>query len=264
MSLGITNRKIKDRDNKNNSILWILKNIWYKNNEDKYEPKYDFLNNVEYKKIRALIWKPENMNVIWTGSNAIIIDHPFKEDTVIKISKPWWDNLKKEIQAHYYFYTILNKLKLANLVDSRIKIPYIKIGLDENFFEMEKIKWQSVVNIYYKQKYKNKLKHYSDDVLQNISDEDFEQILINEEIRDKPRVMNYDKTKGDKMFDELYDYADRILTPLWFWTATQLLEDCWLQHRDMHPWNVMVDNEANIYIIDFWRVKIDESKINNI
>ena len=148
------------------------------------------------------------------------------------------------------------------MINEKIKIPKIRYWADKMYFEMEKIVWQSVVNMFYKEKYKKELAWIPKDLLDTISDEKFADLLEEKWISDIPRVLNYDQTNWKKMFDELYKYAEDTLTPLWFWTATLYLEEFWLQHRDMHPGNVMIDKNKNVYIIDFWRVRINREKTN--
>lgn len=44
-----------------------------------------------------------------------------------------------------------------------------------------------------------------------------------------------------------------------WWTpldkAITSLRESWVIHNDLHPWNIMIDREWNIYIIDFWRIR---------
>ncbi len=64
----------------------------------------------------------------------------------------------------------------------------------------------------------------------------------------------------DKLSELLWNtYKIRRETGKTWWTpldnAIKTLWKNWIAHNDLHPWNIMIDRNWNIYMIDFWRIK---------
>lgn len=208
---------------------------------------------------QEFLWENLSINdIIGEWTQAIIIQHPSDISVVIKIAKPWKvDDLMLEYRNHKKMYEAWMEWILEWKIDKKIRIPQIKIWKRWDYFSMEKIQWQSLHT-------KTLLEHYK----HKIPPEDFTGLS---ELTDA-KVRNYLKTTYallDYSLDlVIEDHSGELLAELlWFsytwrveWIplreALNYLEGKGMVHRDLHPGNIMLDKNENIYIIDFWRAKI--------
>jgi thiamine kinase-like enzyme len=168
-----------------------------------------------------------------------------------------------EVDNHNTFYSTLRKLKQRWLINEKIKVPKINDYGSMNYFEMEKVNWISLANYYYKIKFKDKLNKYDDEYIDDLNDLELKKLFKKVWVKDIPEQMNEDQKEWDKMYAELYKFSEKFLEPYWFWLAMMIMEELWILHKDLHPWNLMIDKDKNVYIIDFWRVYID-NYLNNL
>jgi serine/threonine protein kinase len=130
------------------------------------------------------------------------------------------------------------------------------------YFFMEKIEWQSLHSKTLINRFDLKLSLDEKQLIANMTDK-----WVREFIKKR---FKYDDSYLDMLLD---DYSSEYLQELlwntyeirkktWkvWWTpldnALNYLEKAWFYHKDLHPWNIMLDKNWNIYIIDFWRIKI--------
>jgi len=129
---------------------------------------------------------------------------------------------------------------------------------------MDKIEWQSLYWVTLREKYSHVLADESPEFLEILSDTQLERLLV-DEYNQYP--WGIQSTIEDWSWDYLWEalgmsyryrreHGTTWGTPLHI--ALEHLREQWLVHNDMHPWNIMVDNSWNFYIIDFWRVRITE------
>lgn len=221
-------------------------------------PKYSFL-----EKYKEVLWENLNINdIVWEGTQAIILKHPTNEKLVIKIAKPWdVDDIMREFHNHQLFYEKVKELKRQWLIDDKIKVPYVIWGEKSWYFFMEKVNWQSLYSKTLIDRFSNKL-----------TPQDLEHIW---KLEDK-QVREYLKKKfneTDSFLDQIIENysVDQLMELLWntykirretgkIWgtpldNALKILKDNWIAHNDLHPWNIMINRNWEIYMIDFWRIK---------
>lgn len=241
------------------SMKWlkVAEKLWEDNNL--YDIKeYSFL-----EKHKDILGEKLNINdIIWEWNNAIILKHPKKEDLVIKIAKPWEvDSLVNEFKNHNKFRKLLLDWKKENFIDNSISIPKITKWEKDWYFIMEKIEWQNLNTITLKNKLKNTFKDESNDFLNNLSDIELKWLLINKYWKSEKLL---EQIRIDYSWDLMWDLmwtSNEYFKKYWkkWWTSLQKAEqyfyDKWkLLHDDFHPWNIMIDKNWKIYIIDFGKV----------
>lgn len=228
---------------------WKL--IHFPNSSEIYA-KYSFL-----KGHREYLWNIRDSDILWEGNNAIVIKHPIKQDMVVKIAKPWKvDDLNIEIKNHRYAFDILEEGRLKWLVSHIVKIPEIYYSANDMkwYFNMERVLWQSVNTCCLRWQFKRRLINENKDFLDSLTDYEV-RLLLNKkyDISDKFIDMEIDDYSRLYLMDMLNDKN----CPL-SW-ALKYLMDNWAWHADLHPWNIMIDRNGYIYIIDMWRMHV---KIN--
>ncbi len=252
----------------------VLQEAWFESNEirtllekwicwkDKYpefinlydDPIYDYLSS--YKEI---LWENIDLsNVLWEWVNGIVLRYPI-DWTVIKIRKPWMhvDDIWIEISNHNKILLKLKELKWWDnpKIDKSIKVPKIR-EVDswylKTFFTMEKIDWQTLSSRIFRNEH-SWLKLENPDYLDTLTDR---------EIIDLMTEKYWSSTESLKKLREDYKwkYLDEWLDwPEWskLKTALKYLKESWIEHTDLHTWNIMIDKSWNIYIIDFWTAKVN-------
>nr|MDD3720419.1 phosphotransferase [Candidatus Gracilibacteria bacterium] len=221
-------------------------------------PKYSFLE--KYKEILG-----ENLNIndiVGEGTQAIILRHPTNEKLVIKIAKPGEvDDIMKEFHNHQLFHEKVKELKRQGLIDDKIKIPYVIGGEKSGYFFMEKVDGQSLYS-----------KTLIDRFSHKLSPEEIEQIgkLDDKQVREflKKNFKETDSYLDQIIEDYSVDKLSELLgntykirretgktggTPLD--NAIKTLGKNGIAHNDLHPGNIMIDRNGNIYMIDFGRIK---------
>jgi len=225
------------------------------------DPRFDYL--AEY---RDILWEITEADIIsdkWT--QAVIIQHPTDEWQIIKIAKPWEvDDLNIEFENHQRFYDIWEQGVINGDIPKNVIIPKVIKWDRDWYFYMDKIEWQSLYWVTLREKYSHVLVDESPEFLKMLSDTQLERLLL-DEYKQYPWWIQstIDDWSGDYLWEALWmSYSYRMEhwrtwgTPLHI--AIEHLREQWLVHNDMHPWNIMVDNSWNFYIIDFWRVRITE------
>jgi hypothetical protein len=177
------------------------------------------------------------------------------------IARPWEvDNIIKEFNNHELFYDNWKVWLKSWNINSKVRVPKVyKWDVDWSFV-MEKIEWQSLYSKTLIERFDKSLSLDDKDMLSRLSDKQ-----VREFLKDKL----WEKDSHLDMIIEDYS-RDQLTELLWtshtyrkkywkiWWTplsdTLKELNEKWISHADLHPWNIMLDNKWNTYIIDFWRI----------
>lgn len=225
------------------------------------DPRFDYLG--EY---RDILWDITEVDIVSNrGTQAIIIKHPTDEWQVIKIAKPGEvDDLNIEFENHQRFYEAWEQGIINWDIPQNVIIPKVIKWDRDGYFYMDRVEWQSLYWVTLREKYSHILVNEPLEFLQMLSDTQLERLLI-DEYKQYPWWIQatIEDWSGEYLWDALWtshsyrrEYWKIWGTPLHI--ALEHLREQWLVHNDIHPWNIMVDNSWNFYIIDFWRVRIIE------
>lgn len=211
-------------------------------------------------------------DIIWVWQDGIIVRWE-----IDGVSNKIWKNeegdrkLETEFTNHDMFNKGLYMWKKQWLIPDWIMIPDIHSSPSDTewIFSMEHIEdactlksfelkqiyaeeiWQRVKNIYYS-------KEEIDSFLNSLTDYQLEIFLIEECWVTKDHI----DILTSRWVDRLADLFPEKLEE--FKKALSYLESIWLVHDDLHNSNIMVSNDAErLYIIDFWKVKIDIVRARN-
>ena len=221
--------------------------------------KYPFLS-----KHKEFLWENLSINdVVWEWTQALIIKHPTESKLVVKVAKEWKvDDLTQEFNNHEIMFRIINEWNDKWLISQKIKVPMITKWEDAWYFIMEKVEWQSL--------YSKALIDYfwrwlpEEEILKmwNLTDNQLREYLkLNHKADDSFINMIIEDYSWDKLADLLWT-SNKYRSAHWkiWWTelstALDYIKKNWIMHNDLHPWNIMLDKNWNIYIIDFWRIKL--------
>lgn len=236
------------------------------NYKNLYE-KYDFLQNPEYDRLRGML-EEANRDVEYFGEgvNGFVIGHPMDEQKVIKIWKPGGHDINLEYEMHNDIVLSLNKMHENHLLDpdTKIRIPEVYKQMWENFFEMERVVWQTYKTEFYLTKYADELDEldYDFDYLSELTDSEVELVLDKHKLTKLPEpntmahseLSNLLDAEYTEWWDEFYETAEfeevRTVTELiGFWN----MDGAWkeLMIIDRNPGNIMKGRDGEIYLIDF-------------
>lgn len=237
--------------NWNNMIKlnWFEKeNYWFEKLFKQYpimENYKDYLENLS------------NLKVLWAWRYWIVIKDEVEwrvmkftlwtfDEESYWLSKTWNIvnlSIKKEQEIHDRFYRALNYWKEQWKISDSIHIPRIRDRTKNNdMYSMELIKWKS---LYFWSLYEQHEKHLIWLSVDNLTEHELENFLVKNcwlqiELHKQDAVKFLEK-RDPKKAEEL-----RI--------AKKYLKEAWLEHHDLHIWNVMIDSNWDLYIIDFWRI----------
>jgi hypothetical protein len=195
------------------------------------------------------------------------LKYPTNNKLVIKIAKGQnKDKLDIEFQSHKSFYDTLKQWKSDYpwQLSDNIVIPKVwRIFWKDWCFTIKKIEWQSIKTRFYIEYYKKEFKELwlDESYLKQLNDWEIKQIMRKNNLQYIIEPLNFEvyDYKNFDLTSKLIDYFSNFKkTDLWIELekTTTLLKEYWLEHTDLHPWNIMFWNNWKIYIIDFWRVGI--------
>jgi hypothetical protein len=193
--------------------------------------------------------------------------HPTNDSLVIKIAKEWKvDDIMQEYRNHRLFFDTWRKWIKNWELNLKARIPKVLAWEKDWYFYIEKIEWQSLYSKTLIDRFNNKLTIEDKNILLNLSDKQAREYL-------KKNFWESDSYLNMLIEDYSIDYLADLL-----WTSYQYrkkywkrwdtplsntldyLRKKWISHNDLHPWNIMLDKKWNVYIIDFWRIKLLNNK----
>lgn len=252
-SLWIWNEKVSKKE------IWKLENLW----PSAYE-KHPFLK--EYKEILWDIRESDIISEEW--KNAIIIRNLTNDNEVFKIARSEWekDSLIREFDNHNRFYNAWLEWRASWKIDKKIIVPYVKEWYNDSIIKMERIKWQSLDAKSLLKHFEKEFKDYkqkTDINLNSLTDSEIINILSEVYWKSKNEIIDWKNMYGWDMLKDIIWESKKHYDEYWkkWGTIFDIAEKyiSWehkLLHDDLHPWNILLDNEGNIYLIDYWRVTI--------
>jgi tRNA A-37 threonylcarbamoyl transferase component Bud32 len=154
-----------------------------------------------------------------------------------------------------FFYGMIGWLASGSIDDS-IRVPLIwndptvDTWLPEWVITMQTVKWRTLLYYAMLQELEWRFKTVDEMLLAKLTDEE---ILLQYFDGNKKRFI--DMFALDKLWELFWEDLKSK-----FDTAIRFLERKWLEHWDIHLWNVMIVNEHSwrkiIYLIDFWKSTI--------
>lgn len=226
--------------------------LWIEARKQVSEKLYKRYSYIDTPATREFLWELTPERILWEWYNGIIITHPKKEGVVVKIAHPRaLHDLWVEAVNHNNAYQILrewrNEIDPSKKLPKTIIIPKIIEHFSETsgYYSMEKLPWQSLHTKFLRETFANSLKNDSKEFLDALTDNQLKRRLI-------------DTHRIDAEFIDLAiennsaEYtANFLATRPDYQQAKEYLKEKWFTHPDIHGWNIMLDNNWNLYIIDF-------------
>lgn len=222
----------------------------------------------ELKKHKEFLWLLQDGDIMGQGINAIVVRHPKKPDTVVKIAKEWKvDDLWKEYDTIQEFYIALEKgkEKYKWQLSENVLIPKVSEHPKNTgwYFLMEKIEWQNLNTAFYREYYAEQLwKKYTKEQLDTFTDAQFEIVMKENWLyKVSPFTLAENDWEGRLLRSAMQKFYMKQLDNTDLWNTLWFLEWSGFNHNDFrsNPWNIMVDKKKKVYIIDFWKSEIDNT-----
>lgn len=198
---------------------------------------------------REFLWELSPERILGEGMNGIVITHNTREWAVVKISHPQAiHDLGVEASNHNTAFQLLRSWKKEWAIPDTVKIPTIIEHFSETkgYYIMEWIKGQSLHSKFLRETFANYLQKDSKELLDSLTDNQLKRRLI-----DTHRVpaefidLAIENNSAEFTRNYLASRAD-------YQQAKEYMKERWFTHPDLHWWNIMLDNNWNLYIIDFW------------
>ena len=215
------------------------------------------------KEFEDILW--ENLHyghIVWIGTQAITLMHPSDPNKILKFSLgEWKDSLVQELQNHKDFYEAYLSWKETWTIDESFSIPRLyEKESDKHMLVIERVDWLSLRSIWLIKAYKRRF----DELwiwMTNYTDEQLKQIVRTQFLQSESMIdMMISDYSNDFLIDLLWRSRKHIKSwnewNTYFARAMKFLEQQWLIHNDLHPWNVMIKNDSeDSVLIDFGRIK---------
>ena len=252
-------------------------------NESSIYKQYPFLE--EYKEHIKL----SEIDIIWEWNYWIILNWPLERVYKIWKNSNFSQQLQKEYNNHIKFYIALEELKDKLDCNESLFIPEVakkpkiiewKLSWEDLFiYEMEKIKWKTLLSYLIKEELENQWLEIN---LSNYTDYSLEELYKQKTWKDIDELRNWTwvdiDNEGKKLmksiqkwqkkwvWEQFPSYLINKYFPEQYKDISELLfklKKMWYKHLDLHSKNFMITyhkNKPQIYIIDFWIVKINNNK----
>ncbi len=143
-------------------------------------------------------------------------------------------------------------------------MPYIEIWNNDSYLIMEKIEWQNLNTKSLLKFYKKEFDDYiskNNINLDSLSDNEVKTILTEDYNIIEKNIIDWQIYYSLDMLKDILWTSKSHFDKHWhkWWTKFDIAEKYIIKehkiiHEDLHPWNIMIDSEWNIYLIDFWRI----------
>lgn len=225
---------------------------------------YTFLNEDTYSEVRDFLWDIQEKDMIWEWVNALIVGHPTDDSKIVKIWKPWKDDIINEARVHNDICIALELIQSDQLlwISKDIRIPELVVWSQWNFFIMDKVVWQNFKTKFYIYLYGEKLNAlwYDESQVQKISDIWIEKLLQKHSLQmlahPNDTFLTRNEIQLEKLYKEWWEKEFHLSTFDEVKKVLELLKDkFWIEILDRNPGNFMQDESWKIFIIDFWLTK---------
>lgn len=241
---------------------------------EKKELGFDIANNPVYKeypfleKYADVLWDLKPSDIISDiGTQGFIVKPEKLKGVVAKIERPnAVDKVIDEFNLHNEAYDIWKQWKNEGLMPENVYIP--KVILPDWVWKwiilIEQVQGQSlhtkslIENAYKTRKDALPLTQAEKETVSNFTDWEAKRFIM-----EKYNMSSADAFKVIELYssDHLWPYLYDRMRPTFKTDLSKALaylqnQVPWINHIDIHPWNIMVTNDGKIYIIDWWRAKI--------
>jgi hypothetical protein len=241
---------------------------------EKKELGFDISNNPVYKENPFLeqyadvLWDLKPSDIISDiGTQGFIVKPEKLKGYIAKIERPnAVDSVLKEFDLHNEAYNIWRKWRKEGSIPENIYVPKVDIPkwVDSWLILIEQIQGQSlhtkslIENAYKTRKGAEPLTQAEKETVSNFTDWEAKRFIM-----EKYNMSSADAFKVIELYsvDYLWPYLYDRMRPTFKTDLSKALaylqnQVPWINHIDIHPWNIMVTNDGKIYIIDWWRAKI--------
>lgn len=240
---------------------------------EKKELGFDITNNPVYKenpfleKYADVLWDLKPSDIISDiGTQALIVKPEKLKWVIAKIERPnAVDKVKDELVTHSEAYRLWEEGREKGLIPESVYIPKISIPkwASDWMILIEQVQGQSlhtkslIENAYKSRKDALPLTQTEKEIVSNLTDGEAKKFIM-----EKYNMSPADAFKVIELYstDHLWPYLYDRMRPTFKTDLSKTLaylqnQTPWINHIDIHPWNIMVTNDEKIYIIDWWRAK---------
>ena len=240
---------------------------------EKKELGFDIANNPVYKefpyleKYAEVLWDLKPSDIISDiGTQALIVKPEKLKWVIAKIERPnAVDKVKDELGTHSEAYKIWEAGRDKGLIPESVYIPKISIPkwASDWIILIEQVQGQSlhtkslIENAYKSRKDALPLTQTEKETVSTLTDGEVKRFIM-----EKYNMTSAEAFKVIELYsvDYLWPYLYDRMRPTFKTDLSKTLaylqnQVPWINHIDIHPWNIMVTNDGKIYIIDWWRAK---------
>ncbi len=240
---------------------------------EKTELGFDITKNEIYKefpyleKYADVLWDLKPSDIISDiGTQALIVKPEKLKWVIAKIERPnAVDKVEDELGTHSEAYKIWEAGRDKGLIPESVYIPKISIPkwASDWIILIEQVQGQSlhtkslIENAYKSRKDALPLTQTEKETVSTLTDGEAKRYIM-----EKYNMSSADAFKVIELYsaDHLWPYLYDRMRPTFKTDLSKTLaylqnQVPWINHIDMHPWNIMVTNDGKIYIIDWWRAK---------
>lgn len=241
---------------------------------EKKELGFDIANNPVYKefpyleKYAEVLWDLKPSDIISDiGTQALIVKPEKLKWVIAKIERPnAVDKVIDEFNLHNEAYDIWRKWRKQWLIPENVYVPKVEMPkwVDGWIILIEQVQGQSlhtkslIENAYKIRKDAQPLTQAEKETVSGLTDWEAKRFIM-----EKYSISSDDAFRVIELYssDHLWPYLYDRMRPTFKTDLSKTLaylqnQVPWINHIDIHPWNIMVTNDKKIYIIDWWRAKI--------
>lgn len=187
-------------------------------------------------------------DIVWEGTYGIIFaSEKWGSVTKYPLHTEGRRAILKEADNHSAFYATWKRG--MGTLPKDIKIPKIRMSATEDnpMLTIEKIYGVSLKTIGLYNRHRELLKQENAHYLLSLTDRQFE-TLLEKKYGIERALIETSVEEGMEVLRHFYPQKALHLEEV-----LQYLKAQWLEHKDLHSGNLMLDKNENVYIIDFWK-----------